>query len=158
MSMLLRFDPFRDMDRVLEQALGQQSRRPSFPMDAYRRGEQFFVHFDLPGVDPSSIDLEVERNVLTVSAERFWEPEDGDDLIANERLQGSFRRQLLLGETLDSEQMSASYENGVLTLVIPVAKQAKARKVQVQTTGGRESIETNATEGGDAGGSDVDGG
>lgn len=146
MSMLLRFDPFREVDRALDQAFAQ-SRRPSFPMDAYRRGEDFFVHFDLPGVDPASIDLEIDRNMLTVSAERSWEPEEGDDILTNERVQGSFRRQLMLGDTLDAERMTATYENGVLTLRIPVAEQAKPRKVQVQTQDQRQSIETSSAEG-----------
>jgi HSP20 family protein len=146
MSMLLRFDPFRDMDRVFDQAFGNgQSRRPSFPMDAYRRGEQFVVHFDLPGVDPDSIDLEVERNVLTVTAERRWQPHEGDDIIANERVQGAFRRQLLLGDTLNTEDITANYENGVLTLTIPVAEKAKPRKVEIQREGGKQAIEATSS-------------
>ena len=146
MSMLLRFDPFRDMDRVFDQAFGNgQTRRPSFPMDAYRRGEQFVVHFDLPGVDPDSIDLEVERNMLTVTAERRWQAHDGDDVIANERVQGAFRRQLLLGDTLDTESITANYENGVLTLTIPVAEKAKPRKVEVQRQAGTQAIEATSS-------------
>lgn len=146
MSMLLRFDPFRDMDRVFDQAFGNgQARRPSFPMDAYRRGEQFIVHFDLPGVDPESIDLEVERNVLTVTAERRWQSQEGDDVIANERVQGAFRRQLLLGDTLNTDAISANYENGVLTLTIPVAEKAKPRKVEVQRQGTKQAIEASSS-------------
>jgi HSP20 family protein len=141
MSMLLRFDPFREIDRALEQTRNQ-FQRPSFPMDAYRHGDTFVAHFDLPGVDPASIDLEYERNMLTVSAERSWRPVDGDDIVANERVHGAFRRQLLLGDGLDAAQMHASYENGVLTLTIPVAEQAKPRKVAVETPGQQTAIDT----------------
>ena len=141
MSMLLRFDPFREIDRALEQTRNH-FQRPSFPMDAFRHGDTFVAHFDLPGVDPASIDLEYERNVLTVSAERSWRPVEGDDIVANERVHGAFRRQLLLGDGLDASHMHASYENGVLTLTIPVAEQAKPRKVAVQTPGQQTAIET----------------
>ena len=143
MSMLLRFDPFREIDRALEQVRNPLP-RPSFPMDAYRHGDTFVAHFDLPGVDPASIDLEYERNVLTVSAERSWRPVDGDDIVANERVHGAFRRQLLLGDGLDAAQMHASYENGVLTLTIPVAERAKPRKVAVETPSQQSAIETTS--------------
>jgi HSP20 family protein len=144
MSMLLRFDPFREMDRALEQAR-TSFRRPSFPMDAYRHGDTFVLHFDLPGVDPASIDLEYERNVLTVSAERSWRPVEGDDIVANERVQGQFRRQLLLGEGLDPDRMHATYEHGVLTVTIPVAEQAKPRKISVDVQGRNEAIEATTS-------------
>lgn len=144
MSMLLRFDPFRELDRVVEQARTQIS-RPSFPMDAYRHGDTFVLHFDLPGVDPASIDLEHERNVLTITAERSWRPVEGDDVVANERVHGAFRRQLLLGDGLDASAMHASYEHGVLTVTIPVAEKAKPRKIAVQTQGQPEAIEATAS-------------
>ena len=131
--MLMRFDPFREFDR-LEQSLSGARRTPAMPMDAYRRGDQFLVHFDLPGIDPSSIDLTVEKNVLTVKAERAWRPQEGDDVLVSERFQGTYTRQLFLGETLDAEHVTANYEHGVLTLTIPVAEQAKPRKVEVTTT------------------------
>ena len=140
MSMLLRFDPFRELDRVVEQARTQIS-RPSFPMDAYRHGDTFVLHFDLPGVDPASIDLEHERNVLTITAERSWRPVEGDDVVANERVHGAFRRQLLLGDGLDGAAMHASYEHGVLTVTIPVAEKAKPRKIAVATQGQPEAIQ-----------------
>src|SRR6266480_2703533 len=98
--MLMRFDPFREFDRLTQQALGTSNRPAAMAMDAYRQGDQFVVHFDLPGVDPSSIELTVEKNVLTVSAERHWDSQD-QEFIANERPQGSFSRQLFLGDTLD---------------------------------------------------------
>jgi HSP20 family protein len=142
--MLMRFDPFRELDRLSQQA-GPSPRVPSMPMDAYRQGEHFMVHFDLPGVDPSSIDLTVEKNVLTVTAERSWQREEGQDVVVTERPQGRFSRQLFLGEGLDAERVEASYDNGVLTMTIPVAEQAKPRKVEISSGGGNaKAIESNA--------------
>src|SRR5215211_6421248 len=127
--MLMRFDPFREFDRLTEQLWGGV--RTTMPMDAYRQGDHFVVRFDLPGIDRDSIDLTVERNVLTVSAKREWKPEDGTEVIASERPQGSFSRQLFLGDSLDADHIEASYDNGVLTVRLPVADQAKARKVEI---------------------------
>jgi HSP20 family protein len=133
--MLMRFDPFRDLDRLTQQlwntAGNGNGGLRAMPMDAYRRGDRFVVHFDLPGVDPDAIDLTIEKNVLTVSAERRWERQEDDEPVAAERLQGSFTRQLFLGETLDPDHVEARYEHGVLTLTIPVAEAAKPRKVTV---------------------------
>ena len=113
------------------------------PIDAYQLGDTFFVQFDLPGVDPDSIDLTVEKNVLTVHAERRrWDAEQVEMLLA-ERPQGTFSRQLFLGETLDSDRIDADYSNGVLTLRIPVAEQAKPRKVKL-ATGNREQTAIDA--------------
>jgi HSP20 family protein len=106
-------------------------------MDAYKQGDHFVVHFDLPGVDTSSIDLTVEKNVLTVSAERAWQRDEGLDVIAAERPQGRFSRQLFLGEGLDVDHVEARYDNGVLTVTIPVAEQAKPRKVEISSAGAR---------------------
>ena len=142
--MLMRFDPFRELDRLAEQTLGG-TRQPTMPMDAYRRGDHFVVHFDLPGVEPSSIDLTVEKNVLTVSAERRWEPAEGNQVVVAERPQGRFSRQLFLGEGLDADGIEASYDGGVLTVQVPVAEQAKPRKVQVTSTGSSAAIETGST-------------
>lgn len=148
MSALLRFDPFREIDRVLDQAMNQ-TRRPSFPMDAYRHGDTVVVHFDLPGVDPESIDLEYERQTLMVSAERTWHPVEGDQLLAAERTHGRFQRQLLLGDGLDTERMHATYENGVLTVTIPVAERAKPRKIEIahgeKTAIAAKPVDTTAT-------------
>jgi len=138
--MLLQFDPFRDLDRVFDRATTS-----TMPMDAVRRGEHVLVYLDLPGVDPGSIDLEVERNVLTVKAERRWARQDGDQLLASERRQGAFTRRLLLGETLDLDHVEANYHDGVLEISIPVAEAAKPRKVAVGTTGGQEAIEANVS-------------
>jgi HSP20 family protein len=133
--MLMRFDPFRDLDRLTQQLWntgGSGSSLRGMPMDAYRRGDRFVVHFDLPGVDPDHLELTVEKNVLTVKAERGWERQEGDEPVAAERIQGTFTRQLFLGETLDADHIEANYEQGVLTLTIPVAEAAKPRKVEVE--------------------------
>jgi HSP20 family protein len=135
--MLMRTDPFRELDRLTQQLFGTNgttSRPAVMPMDAYRADEQFVVQFDLPGVDPSSIDLDVERNVLTVKAERA--PTYGDDveLQVAERPRGVFSRQLFLGDTLDADRIEAHYDAGVLTLRLPIAEKAKPRKIEI--TGG----------------------
>jgi HSP20 family protein len=131
--MLMRTDPFREMDRLAHQVLGTNgtAARPSaMPMDAWRDGDTFHVEFDLPGVDPGSIDIDVERNVVTVKAERAPRASDAE-LIAAERPRGVFSRQLVLGDNLDTEHISAGYDAGVLTLQIPVAEKAKPRKISV---------------------------
>lgn len=131
--MLMRTDPFREMDRLTQQVFGGSGTlaRPSvMPMDAWRDGDTFHVEFDLPGVDPNSIDLDVERNVVTVKAERPDRASDAE-LIAAERPRGVFSRQLILGDNLDTEHISASYDAGVLMLQIPVAERAKPRKISV---------------------------
>ena len=129
--MLLRFDPFRELDRLSEEALGGRQRSTVVPIDAYRDDERFFVRVDLPGVDPSSIDLTVEKNVLTLRAERPFAGTEGQEWVLAERPHGSFSRQLFLGDTLDAAAMTARYEHGVLFLEIPVAERAKPRKIEV---------------------------
>jgi HSP20 family protein len=130
--MLVRTDPFRDLDRLSQQLWGTASRPTVMAMDAWRDGDEFVVEFDLPGVSPDSVDLDVERNVLTVKAER--PTLNGDrELIAAERPRGVFSRQLILGDNLDTENVGASYSSGVLTLRIPVAEQAKPRKIQISS-------------------------
>jgi HSP20 family protein len=146
----MRFDPFRDIDRLTQSLWGGEAgrRMNGMPMDAYRQGENFYVHLDMPGVDPSSIELTVEKNVLTVSAERSRQWGDDIELLVNERQVGSFTRQLFLGETLDAEHIQASCENGVLTITIPVAEKAKPRKVEIgqgQGNGKATAIEAQAT-------------
>ena len=144
--MLMRFDPFRDFDRFTQALTSQGAGRiTAMPMDAYREGDNFIVDFDLPGVDPGSIDLTVEKNALTVRAERSWEPKEGQEVLISERPQGTFSRQLFLGDGLDTDKIEASYNNGVLQLTIPVAEQAKPRKVQIAAGNGR-ALPTNATE------------
>jgi HSP20 family protein len=143
--MLMRFDPFRELDRVTEQLWQGQGAARGVPMDAFRRGEHVVVQFDLPGVDPDSIDLTVERNVLTLRAERRHDRQEGDELIVHERPQGTYTRQLFLGETLDHGKIDASYDAGVLTVTIPVAEQAKPRKVSVSAGNGNGKHAISAT-------------
>jgi HSP20 family protein len=134
---LMRTDPFRDLDRWTQQVFGTSARPAVMPMDAWREGDTFVLEFDLPGVAKESIDLDVERNVLTVRAERV--ARNGDwEMLATERPKGLFSRQLVLGDNLDLDRIEAAYADGVLRLRIPVAEQAKPRKIQV-TTGGAES-------------------
>lgn len=128
--MLMRTDPFREVDRLAQQILGTTSRPAVMPMDAWREGDQFVVEFDIPGIDPNRLDLDVERNVLTVKAERPGRDEDAETL-ASERPRGVFSRQLVLGDNLDLDRIDASYEAGVLKLRIPVAEKAKPRKIQI---------------------------
>jgi HSP20 family protein len=142
--MLMRTDPFRELDRLSQQMFGGHGTvaRPSaMPMDAWRDGDSFHVEFDLPGVDPDSIDLDVERNVVTVKAERPVRASDAD-MIAAERPRGVFSRQLVLGDNLDTEHIEAGYASGVLSLRIPVAERAKPRKIAIST--GKEQHVINA--------------
>ncbi|MFE9673558.1 Hsp20/alpha crystallin family protein [Streptomyces sp. NPDC006259] len=142
--MLMRTDPFREFDRLAQQVFGTGTaadRPGAMPMDAYRSGDDFLVHFDLPGIDPETIELDVERNVLNVRAERRTPAPEGAELIVAERPTGTFTRQLFLGDTLDTERIDASYEAGVLTLRIPVAEQAKPRRIQISGgSGDRKQI------------------
>jgi HSP20 family protein len=133
--MLMRFDPFRDFDRLTR---GVASSRSTgwISMDAYRQGDQVVVNLDLPGVDPGSVDVTVEKDTLTIKAERRWDVAEGDRVLVSERPQGTFTRRLLLGEALDGERTEARYDNGVLTLTVPVAEQAKPRKVEITSGNG----------------------
>lgn len=128
--MLLRFDPFRDLDRVFE-GPSRPATRPAVPFDAVRKDGKVVIHFDLPGVDPADVELTVERNVLTLKAARDWMTNEGDEVITRERRHGEFVRQLHLGENLDTGAITATHEHGVLTVEIPVAETAKARKVEI---------------------------
>src|SRR4051812_13113273 len=130
--MLMRYDPFRELDRFNDQVFGNASRAPYIPLDAVRHGDEVTVRFDLPGVSPESIDVSVEKNVLTVKAERSWWPAEGDEILARERPNGAFTRQVMLGDALDTDRLHASYDQGVLTVTVPVSEKAKARKVAVQ--------------------------
>lgn len=136
----MRTDPFRDYDRLTEAVFGTSGRPAVMPMDAYRDDDMFLVHLDLPGVDADSIDLTVERNVLTVHAERKPSVADTAERVVAERTYGVFSRQLFLGDTLDVENLTADYDAGVLTIKIPVAEQAKPRKVEVSGGSGRKEI------------------
>jgi HSP20 family protein len=138
--MLMRTDPFRDLDRLTEAMMGTASRPTSLPMDAFRDQSTFVVQIDVPGVDASTIDLTVEKNVLTVHAER--KPAFGGDVerVVGERTYGAFSRQLFLGESLDAGQLTADYEDGVLTIRIPVAEQAKPRRIAINSRGEHKEI------------------
>jgi HSP20 family protein len=144
--MLMRTDPFRDLDRLTQSLFGNTgtNAHPAvIPMDAWRDGDEFVVELDLPGVSPGSIDVDVERNVLTVKAERPLRANDAQ-LISAERPRGMFSRQLFLGDALDTERVAATYEQGVLTLRIPVAEKAKPRKVEVAGVDKNEHLTISA--------------
>jgi len=128
--MLMRTDPFRELDRFAQQVLGTAARPAVMPMDAWREGEEFVVEFDLPGINADSLDIDIERNVVTVRAERPA-VDPNREMLATERPRGVFSRQLVLGENLDTERIEASYHEGVLSLRIPVAERAKPRKISV---------------------------
>ncbi|MEE1751417.1 Hsp20/alpha crystallin family protein [Streptomyces sp. SP18CS02] len=149
--MLMRTDPFRELDRLTQQLLGPGtwSRPSAMPMDAYREGDVYVMAFDLPGVAPEAIDVDVERNMLTVKAERRPVAKAEETVMElSERPMGAFSRQVVLADTLDTERIEADYESGVLTLRIPIAERAKPRKIAV---GGRSS-HTQISGGSDASG------
>lgn len=135
-QMLMRTDPFRELDRVTQQLFrGDGSLAPTaMPMDAWREGDTFVVEFDLPGLGADDIDLDVERNVVTVKAQRPT-LDRAEEMIAAERPRGAFSRQLVLGDNLDTGNIDAACDAGVLTLRIPVAEQAKPRKIEISSQG-----------------------
>ena len=137
---LMRTDPLRDLDRWTQQASGTAARPAVMPMDAWRDGEQFVVEFDLPGVTADSLDIDIERNMLTVRAER---PalDQNQEMLSAERPRGVFSRQLFLGENLDTEKIEASYHDGVLRLTIPVAEKAKPRRIEISHNGQKTAID-----------------
>ena len=138
--MLMRTDPFRELDRLTQQVLGTAARPAAMPMDAYRKGDNFYIHLDLPGVSADSINLTVEQNVLTVRAERTPVQAEGAQMIVAERPSGIFTRQVFLGETLDADHIGADYAAGVLTLTIPVHENAKPRNIQVTSSDQRQAV------------------
>ncbi len=145
--MLFQNSPFRDLDRFLETTTAPTIN--TMPMDAYRRGDDVWVHLDLPGVASDSLDISVERNVLTVTGERNWQREEGDRLYVAERRRGAFRRQVTLGDGLDSEAVEADYSDGVLTLRIPVLAKAQPRKIEIKGAPKGEladAVETTSTD------------
>ena len=137
--MLMRTDPFRDLDRLTQQVFGTAARPALMSMDAWQEQDKFIVEFDLPGIDANSIDLDVERNVLTVRADRPAR-EGIEELIAAERPRGVFSRQLILGDNLDTDHITASYQAGVLRLEVPVAERAKPRKITVNAADEQQVI------------------
>jgi HSP20 family protein len=147
---VLRFDPFRDLDRLSEQLLGVpagSARSPRFmPMDLYRSGDRYVLEADLPGVDPGSVDIDVDNGTLTIRAERSPRTEEEVQWIASERFTGSYMRQLSLGDSVDSERIAANYANGVLTVSIPVAEKAKPRRIQVEASADRQNVIAGSSE------------
>ena len=139
--MLMRTDPFRDLDRLTQRVSGTRARPVVMPMDAWREGDRFVIGFDVPGMDPQSLDLDVERNVVTVRAERP-RLDDERQMIAAERTRGVFSRQVFLGDGLDTDRIDAHYTDGVLRLTIPVAERAKPRKIEISTDGQRQEALT----------------
>jgi HSP20 family protein len=138
--MLMRTDPFRELDRLTEQVFGTTTRPAVMPMDAWRDGDEFVVEFDLPGVKAEDVDLDVERNVLTVKAERPTSGGKDSEMIAAERPRGVFSRQLFLGDNLDTDHVHAEYDAGVLRLSIPVAEKAKPHKIEIASNGHTKAI------------------
>lgn len=150
--MLIQTDPFRDLDTLFSRFAGRQPNSSgAMPMDAFRRGSDIWVHIDLPGVKAESLDITVERNVLTIAAERDWQRQEGDQPYFGERYRGNFRRQIQLGDGLDLENLEADLHDGVLTIRIPVAEQAKPRKIQIGQGQGKQApdaIEATTAEAG----------
>jgi HSP20 family protein len=154
-AMMLRFDPFRDLDRLTNELLGAPRVPQPMPMECYRSGDTFYLHFDLPGIDPDSLDVTAENNTLTVRAERKNVAPEGAAYVVSERPAGAYARQLVLGEGLDLDAIRADYHDGVLTLTVPVAEQAKPRRIEIgrskdsQTSigvGGGKTINAESTE------------
>ena len=142
--MLMRFDPWREFDR-LTRDLFNGSVRTSLPIDAYRKDDEFVIHFDLPGIDSESIDLTVDENVLTVRAERRAETTEGVEVLVSERPQGTYVRRIFLGEVIDADKLSARYDNGVLTVVAPISESAKPRKIEIAAGNGTPALEAKTS-------------
>ncbi|MEV5721975.1 Hsp20/alpha crystallin family protein [Amycolatopsis mediterranei] len=128
---LMRFDPFRDLERLTEQTMAGARGPRAMPMEAFRRDDQFVVALDLPGVDAGDVNVTVEQNVVTLRGRRGPLRREGDELLVDERPQGEFSRQFFLGDNLDSTRLPAEFDRGVLMLGIPVAEASKPRKVEI---------------------------
>lgn len=138
--MLIRFDPFRDVDRLTEQMFSDWRAARPMPMDVYRSGDHYVMHFDLPGIDPSSVDVSVHENVLTVKATRPARSTEGVEYLVAERPTGEFTRQLVLGNGLDLSRVAATFDAGVLTVTIPVAETAKPRRIEINSAGSEPKV------------------
>ena len=139
--MALTFDPFSELDRFAARVLDAGRAPRLMPVDLFRDGDQYILHADLPGVDPGSIDVDLDGGQLSIRAKRTADSRDGARWLARERGGGSFLRQFMLGDGVDLDQISASYENGVLSVIIPVSDRAKPRKIQVNTSEHRQAID-----------------
>jgi len=149
--MMIQSDPFRDLDTLFSRMSARSASGSGvMPIDAFRRGSDVWVHIDLPGVKAESLEMTVERNVLTIAAERRWQRQEGDQSYFGERYQGSFRRQIELGDGLDLEHLEADLHDGVLTVRIPVSEKAKPRRIEVSHKGpdAPESIEATSVDAG----------
>lgn len=140
------FDPFRDMDRLFGE-VARSASQPGLAMDLYRSGDNFVAEFDLPGVDPSSIDIDIDDRTLTIRAERTSRAGDAEQWLVRERANGTVARQLSLGRGVDATRVEADYSDGVLTLTIPVAEESKPRKISVQHTQANREIEPDTVKG-----------
>ncbi|MGY6497489.1 MAG: Hsp20/alpha crystallin family protein [Microcella sp.] len=138
--MTMFFDPFRELDRVAGTLLDRRESPRLMPMDVYRDGDHYVLTADLPGVDPGSVDVDVDGQLLTIRAERTPRSQEGVQWLTRERPAGTYLRQLTLGKDLDTEGISAHYENGVLSVMIPVLEKAKPRKIAVETVGNRAEV------------------
>ncbi|QOD93943.1 MULTISPECIES: Hsp20/alpha crystallin family protein [Microcella] len=138
--MTMFFDPFRELDRVASSMLDQRQSPRLMPMDLFRDGDHYVLTADLPGVDPGTVDVDVDGQLLTIRAERSARTEEGVQWLARERGTGSYLRQLTLGKDIDTENISAHYENGVLSVMIPVAEKAKPRKIEIAMAGDRKKV------------------
>jgi len=141
--MAMSFDPFGELDRLAGSLLQNRPGPRFMPVDLYRDGERYVLSADLPGIDPGSVDIDVDGQLLTIRAQRTVSSAEGAKWLVQERPAGSYLRQFSLGEGLDMEQISATYDNGVLSVIIPVSEKAKPRRIQVQT---RESAQKTLTE------------
>lgn len=141
--MTMNFDPFRELDRLAGSLLGATGPR-SMPMDLYRTGDHYVLDVDLPGIDPGSVDIDVDGSLLTIRAERTLGAPEGSQWLTRERQPGTYVRQLTLGDGLDAERITAGYDNGVLSVTIPVKESAKPRKIAVTVGGGREQLAVGA--------------
>jgi HSP20 family protein len=143
--MLLRSDPFSELNWLTDR-LTSVARTGVMPMDVYRQGDEYVVHLDLPGVDESSIDVTVDHGTLSITAQRSWNPDEGARIVSAERPQGSFTRQITLGDALDVERAHADYDKGVLTVRVPLNETATTRKVQVTAgTNNVRQLESNSS-------------
>lgn len=140
------FDPFRDMDRLFSE-VARTAQQPGMAMDLYRKGDSFIAEFDLPGVDPGSIDIDIDDRMLTIRAERSSQAGDAEQWLVRERASGTVARQLSLGRGVDPTRIAADYADGVLTLTIPVAEESKPRKISVQHSGTTQQIEADTVQG-----------
>lgn len=139
--MAMRFDPFHELDRVAGALLNGRQNLRLMPMDLYREGDHYILNADLPGIDPGSVDVDVDGQLLTIRAERTLAEKDGVQWLTRERESGTFVRQLNLGQGLDLDAISAQYQNGVLSVTIPVSEKAKPRRIQIQTGQDSEVLE-----------------